>query len=235
MLHKTQSREYESVLQALIIPAAWMSSIESIKTTSIGTVSTGVRDINKEHYLRSKDKAEKWYIKTYTIAYVKIQKNEDILSIMSPTARLFKSRFQKDGPTCRRQVVDPRHQTPQGPSVAKPETLLQNIHVELLDVTERGPMALCWIRYSERRSRGKNILGGERLQNNGRHNISYPNVYSWILMCLLLLSVFAYDYRLNIQIYLHIFLCLCIYIVIIWVWLVNEAVQRGSLDPFFIQ
>ena len=26
-------------------------------------------------------------------------------------------------------------------------------------------MAPCWIRYSQRRSRGKNILGGERLQN----------------------------------------------------------------------
>ena len=40
---------------------------------------------NKEQYLRSKDKAEKmiWNIKIYIIAYVKIQKKEDILSIMS--------------------------------------------------------------------------------------------------------------------------------------------------------
>ena len=39
---------------------------------------------NKE-YLRSKDKAKKiiWCIKTYIIAYVNIQNNEDILSIMS--------------------------------------------------------------------------------------------------------------------------------------------------------
>ena len=33
------------------------------------------------------------------------------------------------------QVVNPRHQTPQGQSVAKLETPLQNIQVELLDVT----------------------------------------------------------------------------------------------------
>ena len=54
----------------------------------------------------------------YAIHYVK------------PTAQLlFKNRFPKGGPTCRRQVVKPRHQTPQGQSVAKPETPLQNIQV----------------------------------------------------------------------------------------------------------
>ena len=35
-----------------------VQSIESIETTSMETVSTGVLDENKEHYLRSKDKAE---------------------------------------------------------------------------------------------------------------------------------------------------------------------------------
>ena len=47
-------------------------------------VNTGVLEKNKE-YLRSNDKAKKmiWCIKTYIIAYVKIQKNEDILSSMS--------------------------------------------------------------------------------------------------------------------------------------------------------
>ena len=51
----------------------------------------------------------------YTIQYVK------------PTAQLvFKNRFPKGGPTCRKQVVNPRHQTSQGQSVAKPETPLQN-------------------------------------------------------------------------------------------------------------
>ena len=59
---------------------------------------------------------QKW---RYTTHYVK------------PTAQLlFESRFLKGGPTCRRQVVNPRHQTPQGQSVAKPETPLQNIQVE---------------------------------------------------------------------------------------------------------
>ena len=36
-----------------------MIAIESMKTTSMETVSTGVLDKNKEHYLRSKDKVEK--------------------------------------------------------------------------------------------------------------------------------------------------------------------------------
>ena len=71
-------------------------------------------------------------IKTYIIAYVKTQKKiRFIIHYVKPTAQLlFKIRFPKGGPTCRRQVVNPRHQTPQGQSVAKPETPLQNIQVE---------------------------------------------------------------------------------------------------------
>ena len=38
-----------------------LNVIESMKTTSMETVSTGVFDKNKEPYLRSKDKAEKSY------------------------------------------------------------------------------------------------------------------------------------------------------------------------------
>ena len=46
-----------------------------------------------------------------------------IIQYVKPTAQLlFRIRFPKGGPTCRRQVVNPRHQTPQGQSVAKPET-----------------------------------------------------------------------------------------------------------------
>ena len=47
-------------------------------------VSTGVLEKDKE-YLKSTDKAKKmiWCIKTYIIAYVKIHKNEVILSSMS--------------------------------------------------------------------------------------------------------------------------------------------------------
>ena len=73
-----------------------------------------------------------WCIKTYIIAYVKTQKKiRFIIHYVKPTAQLlFKIRFPKGGPTCRRQVVNPQHQTPQGQSVAKPETPLQNIQVE---------------------------------------------------------------------------------------------------------
>ena len=96
----------------------------------------------------------------YTIHYVK------------PTAQLlFKSWFPKGGPTCRRQVVNPWHQTPQGQSVAKPETPLQK-----LDVTWTDPMAPCWIRYLVRNSRGKNILGDCRM-----HQSIYFTKYYWII------------------------------------------------------
>ena len=72
-----------------------------------------------------------WCIKTYTIAYVKTQKIGFIIHYVKSTAQLlFKIRFTKSGPTCRRLVANPRHQTPQGQSVAKPETPLQNIQVE---------------------------------------------------------------------------------------------------------
>ena len=74
-----------------------------------------------------------WCINTYIIAYVKTHKKKErfIIQYVKPTAQLlFKIRFPKGGPTCRRQVVNPRHQTLQGQSVAKPETPLQNIQVE---------------------------------------------------------------------------------------------------------
>ena len=72
-----------------------------------------------------------WCIKTYIIAYVKTQKIRFIIHYVKPTAQLlFRIRFPKGEPTCRRQVVNLRHQTPQGQSVAKPETPLQNIQGE---------------------------------------------------------------------------------------------------------
>ena len=75
-----------------------------------------------------------WCIKIYIIADVKTQKNTQkryIIHYDKPTAQmLFKIRFPKGGPTCRGQVVNRRHQTPQGQTVAKPETALQNIQVE---------------------------------------------------------------------------------------------------------
>ena len=45
------------------------NAIESVKTTSMENVSTGVFHENKEHYLRCKDNAKKAYD---TITYVKI-------------------------------------------------------------------------------------------------------------------------------------------------------------------
>ena len=64
------------------------------------------------------------------------QKIRYIIHYVKPTAQLlFKIRFLKGGPTCREQVVNPRHQTPQGQLIAKPETPLQYIQVEWLDVT----------------------------------------------------------------------------------------------------
>ena len=70
-------------------------------------------------------------LKTYITAYVKTQKIRYIIHYVKATAQLlFKIRFPKGGPTCRRQGVNPRHQTPQGQSVAKTETPLQNIQVE---------------------------------------------------------------------------------------------------------
>ena len=110
----------------------YFDPIESIKTTSMEDVSTGVLEKNKE-YLRGKDKAPKmiWCNKTYIIAYVKLQKIRYTIHYVTPTAQLLlKNWFPKGGPTCRRQVVNPRHQTPQGQSVAKPEFPLQNIQVE---------------------------------------------------------------------------------------------------------
>ena len=53
-----------------------------------------------------------------------------IMNILS-----FSTRFPKSEPTYRRQVVNPWHQTPQGESVAKPETPSQNILVENVNMT----------------------------------------------------------------------------------------------------
>ena len=104
-----------------------------MKTTSMETFCTGVLDRNKEHYLKSKDKAEESYdvLRHIQSHMSKYKKWRFTIHYVKPTAQLLlKSRFPKIGQTYRRQVVDPQHQTPQGQSVAKPETLLQNIQVE---------------------------------------------------------------------------------------------------------
>ena len=47
---------------------------------------------------------------------------------------------KKSGPTHRRQVVNPRHQTPQGQSVAKPGTTRfhsKDIHLAMIQTNQR--------------------------------------------------------------------------------------------------
>ena len=76
-----------------------------------------------------------WCIKAYIIAYVKAQKIWFIIHYVKSKAQLFKIRFLKVDQHAGGKWLNPRHQTPQGQSVAKPETPLQNIQIELLDVT----------------------------------------------------------------------------------------------------
>ena len=93
-----------------------MYSTESIKTTSMETVSAGVLDKNKAYYWRSKDTAENdmMYQDIYNCICQNTKKWRYTIHYVRPTVQLlFKSRFPKGGPTCRRQVVNPRPQTPQ--------------------------------------------------------------------------------------------------------------------------
>ena len=97
--------------------------IESMKTTSMETVSRGVLD-KKEHYLKSKDNAENshdvlQHIQLHLSKYENKWRSTSHYVILTDQL-LFKSRFSKSGQTYRRQVVNPRHQTPQGQSLAKP-------------------------------------------------------------------------------------------------------------------
>ena len=65
------------------------------------------------------------YQEIYNCICQNTKKWRNTIHHVTPTAQLlFKSRFPKGGPTCRKQVFNPRHQTPQGQSVAKPETEL---------------------------------------------------------------------------------------------------------------
>ena len=95
-------------------------------------VSTWVLEENKE-YLRSKDKAknEMMYQNIYSCICQNTKRWRYTIQYVRPTAQLvFKNQFPNGGPTCKRQVVNPRRQTSQGQSIAKPETPLQNIQVE---------------------------------------------------------------------------------------------------------
>ena len=79
-------------------------------------VSREVLEKNKK-YLRSKDKAkyDMMYQDIYNCICQNTIKLRYTIQYVKPTAQLvFKNRFPKGGPTCRRQVVNPRHQTSQG-------------------------------------------------------------------------------------------------------------------------
>ena len=71
----------------ILIDFLQMYAIESIKTTSMENVHTGVLDKNKEPYLRSKDKAKKikWCIKINTIKYVEMQNKLEIYNPLCQT------------------------------------------------------------------------------------------------------------------------------------------------------
>ena len=76
-----------------------------------------------------------WCIKTNNCICQNTNKWRYTIKYVKPTAQLvFKKRFPKGGPTCRRQVVNPRHQRSQGHSVAKPQTPLQNSWVARCDI-----------------------------------------------------------------------------------------------------
>ena len=57
----------------------------------------------------------------------------------------FQTRSPKRGPTYSRQLVDPRHQTPQGQSNAKPRLPLLNITMKNLNMTSMRPKLTCSI------------------------------------------------------------------------------------------
>ena len=87
--------------------------IESTNTASMEDVSTGLLEKNKEH-LKSKGKAKNdmLYQDIYSCICRNTKKWRYTIQYVKPTAQLvFKNRFPKGGPTCRRQVVNPRHQT----------------------------------------------------------------------------------------------------------------------------
>ena len=82
-------------------------------------------------FKRVKPKNDMMYHDIYNCICQNTKKLRFIIHYVKPTAQLlFRIRVPKGGPTCRRQVVNPRHQTSQGQSVAKPETPLQNIQVD---------------------------------------------------------------------------------------------------------
>ena len=80
------SRHTNNITYNILKKSTCTHLIESIKTTYMENVSTGVLEEINNICLRSKDKAENdimYQDKTYIIAHVNIQYKEDVISIMS--------------------------------------------------------------------------------------------------------------------------------------------------------
>ena len=137
--------------------------IESTKITSMEDVSTGVLEkIKNIQEVKIKPKNDMMYKDIYNCICKNTKKWRYTIQYVKPTAQLvFKNRFPKGGPTCRRQVVNPWHQTSQGQSVANmgqvissghvylPRCLTQHTHQHLHNVLthidcNQGPFLLTW-------------------------------------------------------------------------------------------
>ena len=87
--------------------------------------------------------------------YVKHNKNNEkvvVHYVKLTNALSFQTWFPKSA-TYRRQLVNPRHQTPYGQSVEKPGTPLETIMIEILNMIQRSPKVTYTIQYSKGMSR----------------------------------------------------------------------------------
>ena len=101
---------------------------------------TGQKEsVQIKNKIKIKPRNDLMYQDIYNCICQNTKKIRLIIHYVKPTAQLlFKIWFPKGGPTCRRQVVNPRHQTPQGQSVAKPETPLQMIEDPPKQIKPKG-------------------------------------------------------------------------------------------------
>ena len=76
-----------------------------------------------------------FYCKVLRFEAIKNNKKVVFLYVTLTNLLSFETRFLKNGPTYKRQVINPRHQTPHGQSVANPGTPLQNILVGNVNMT----------------------------------------------------------------------------------------------------
>ena len=125
----------------------------------------------KNRYLRRENKVNENEVVSYreTLRYMQniIENNLKSCSPLCQTYKpiSFQTRFPKKWARLQEQVVNPRHQTPQWQSGAKPGTLLLNILIKKPKNDKTSPEVTCSNQYSKRMSWGGNIQGGTHLQN----------------------------------------------------------------------